>query len=328
MVASQTIGPLETASYHIPVLRDEVVAALLGGPPGPLVDGTLGGGGHLAALDEATGGTRTLIGIDRDPDAHARSAARFAGRDNVVLVHGNFGDLPAALDRAGIEGQSVAGILLDLGVSSWQLDHGPRGFAFRFADAELDMRMDATDDETPTAAAMLRSLDVAALTKVLRDFGEVKNAHAVAGRIKEAVAQDRMTTTGDLVMAVGGYKRPGKAHPATTVFQAIRIAVNGELDALDAALKDAPSVLAPNGRLAVIAYHSLEDRRVKQAFALGEQGPPRPGHLPPPSSWKQTWKRLTRKPLTASADELKVNPRSRSAKLRVACRYAGTRRTA
>lgn len=308
-------------SYHVPVMAQEVVAALVDTPDGPIIDGTAGGGGHIAALDDATGGARVLIGIDRDPDAQARCAERFAGRDHIVMVHGNFGDLEAALDRAGYsEPHSVAGILLDLGVSSWQLDHGPRGFAFRFEDAELDMRMDASDDTTPTARQLLEDLTADELAQILREFGEVKNAFGIAKRIKQAASEGRMTTTGDLVAAVGGRRKPGKAHPATTVFQALRIAVNRELDALDAALEAAPRVLKPGGRLAVIAYHSLEDRRVKRAFQLGEQGPPRPGHLPPPSDWAPTWRRVTRKPTTASDAEIAANPRARSARLRVAAR--------
>ena len=308
-----------TVRYHVPVMVDEVVEALLEGPEGPLVDGTAGGGGHIAALDEAARGQRPLIGVDRDPDALARCSQRFSKRPHVVVVRGNFGDLPRALAKGGFEEpNSIAGILLDLGVSSWQLDHGPRGFAFRFEDAPLDMRMDATDDGTRTARQLLEELTEDALCDVLRGYGEVKHARAVAKRIKQAVSAGQMTTTGDLVAAVGGRRVKGRAHPATTVFQALRIAVNRELEALDAALSIAPRLLKPGGRLAVIAYHSLEDRRVKRTFKLGEAGPPRPGHLPPPSDWTQTWRRVTRKALVPSAKEIALNPRARSAKMRVA----------
>jgi 16S rRNA (cytosine1402-N4)-methyltransferase len=317
------------APYHVPVLASAVVTALTQTPPGPLVDGTLGGGGHLAALADARGDGRRLIGVDRDPEALVEAGRRLAGAAAVTLVHGNFGDLRAALAAAGIEGDhQVAGILLDLGVSSHQLDEPGRGFAIKHPDAPLDMRMDATSGGQ-TARELIDALDPGELAALLRELGEVSESGRVARAIKEAADAGDLETTGDLARVVEGAvrQRPGRrgVHPATTVFQALRIAVNGELDALAAALAQAPALLMAGGRLAVIAYHSLEDRRVKQAFRQGEQGPERPGRLPPPSDWQATWKVVTRKPISAGEAEVAANPRARSARLRIAERAPLTR---
>lgn len=315
--------------YHVPVLADPVVAYLSATPVGPIVDGTLGGGGHSELLLRDP--LRKVIGIDRDPDALAHARARL---DNArfVALHGDFGDLPAALRGAGlpVEG-SLAGLLLDLGVSSWQLDQPGRGFGLKHEDGPLDMRMDATAADRMTAADMIGSLDVGGLARILRQFGEVPSAGRIAGAIKDAEREGRLNTTGDLARVVASVQKPVRSrrgaggrttHPATTVFQALRVAVNDELGALDRALAEAPALLMPGGRLAVIAYHSLEDRRVKHAFRLGERGPSRPGHLPPPSGWTQVWNVLTSKPVGADDAEVERNPRSRSARLRVAERVA------
>lgn len=318
-------------NYHIPVMAEAVVSFLADAPTGVLVDGTLGGGGHLMALAEATPADRQLIGVDQDPDALAAAGARFASRPELAarvrLLHGNFGDLPELLKSAGVvPATPVAGVLLDLGVSSHQLDEAARGFGFKHADAPLDMRMDPSDETRPTALDLVAQLDVDDLTRIIRDHGEIKHGQArrIARSMREALEEGRLETTRDLadvVEAVTGPRRGKGTHPATTVFQALRIAVNGELDALDQALADAPELLTDGGRFAVMSYHSLEDRRVKQAFRLGEQGPPRPGHLPPPSGWHQTWRSLTRKPVRASDEEIAANPRARSAMFRVAERW-------
>ncbi len=308
--------------YHVPVMVDAVVRLMLGAPPGALVDGTLGGGGHCAALAEAiaaSGQERTLIGIDRDPDALASARARLSELGaSFSALHGNFREL-----RQLLAGQKVAAILLDLGVSSWQLDAPHRGFAIKHPDAPLDMRMDTS--RGLSASELIESLDVPALARVLRDFGEVKDAHRIADRIKAASSAGQLTTTGALARLVEREVSGRKlaVHPATLVFQALRIAVNDELGALDQALAAAPEVLVPAGRLLVMSYHSLEDRRVKQTFNIGERGPERPARLPPPSDWRPTWKVLTRQPLTADESEIALNPRARSARLRAAAYVGG-----
>ena len=314
--------------YHIPVMAEAVVALLAAAPAGAIVDGTLGGAGHSAALVEAT--DRLVIGVDQDPDALQEASERMstpAKEGRFQTLHGNFRDLPRLLAETDLpREQGLAGILLDLGVSSHQLDEASRGFAFRFPDAPLDMRMNPTE-ETPTAGDLLETLDANALMRILREYGEVPRPDRVARAIKQAVEDDAMHTTGDLARVVEKNvppKRGGGVHPATTVFQALRIAVNRELDALDEALEAAERLLMPGGRLAVIAYHSLEDRRVKQRFRRGEQGPARPGHLPPPSDWVQTWQVVTSKALKASPEEIAENPRARSARLRVAARPMST----
>ena len=321
--------------YHVPVMASAVVRLMLGAPAGPLVDGTLGGGGHAAALVEAmreVGEEREVIGIDQDPEALAAATARFATLSHARFraVHGNFRHV------ARLVPEKAAAILLDLGVSSWQLDAAHRGFAIKHPDSPLDMRMDPT--RGVPAGELIASLDVPGLARVLRDFGEVKDAHRLADRIKEAQASGKLGTTGELARLVEreasgrgqpASRRPSTSgrrltvHPATLVFQALRIAVNDELGALDQVLAEAPEALLPGGRLLVMSYHSLEDRRVKHAFLEGENGPPRPAKLPPPSDWRPTWKVLTRQALTADDDEIAANPRARSARLRAAMYVGG-----
>ncbi|PIE17428.1 MAG: 16S rRNA (cytosine(1402)-N(4))-methyltransferase [Proteobacteria bacterium] len=306
------------ASYHVPVLADACVDLLAGAPAGAIVDGTAGGGGHLALMRDRFGGDRPLIGVDKDPDALAATGARLGAA--VTLLRGDFRDLRALLAAHLGGGARVAGILLDLGVSSWQLDTAARGFAIKHPEAPLDMRMDP-DSGAPTARELIATLDEGELTRILRDLGEVPRARLMARRLREAVAAGGVATTGDLARLVAGAqtRNPTKrVHPATQVFQALRIAVNDELGALEQILADAPDLLAPGGRLVVIAYHSLEDRRVKRAFRRGERGPDRPGHLPPPSAWRPTWRTLTRKPIVADQAEVARNPRARSAKVRAA----------
>jgi 16S rRNA (cytosine1402-N4)-methyltransferase len=305
-------------------MAEAVVALLSAAPAGAIVDGTLGGGGHSAALVEGT--DRLVIGVDQDPEALVEASERLAipaEQGRFQTIHGNFRDLPRLLAEADLsDEQGPAAILLDLGVSSHQLDEASRGFAFRFPDAPLDMRMNPSE-ATVTAGSLLETLDATELMRLLREYGEVPRPDRVARAIKQAVDDGAMETTGDLARvvekAIPG-RRGGSVHPATTVFQALRIAVNGELDALDEVLEAAETLLKPGGRLAVISYHSLEDRRVKQRFRRGEQGPPRPGHLPPPSDWNQTWEVVTSKARKASSEEIADNPRARSARLRVAAR--------
>lgn len=307
-------------------MADEAVALLVAAPAGPIVDATVGGGGHLCALLDACDGSRDLVAVDRDPDAldavRERLDTRARDTARVSLRQGNFGELPALVDDTHRE-HGVAAILADLGVSSWQLDTPQRGFAIQHPDAELDMRMDSASDG-PTAADLIGSWDESELRRVLSRFGEVPQAGRVARLIKDRHAQGRLETTGDLAQAVvdvtDGRRARRKAHPATTVFQALRIAVNDELDALDRLLDAAPDLLMEAGRLVIISYHSLEDRRVKHAFRRGANGPERPGHLPPPTEWSPTWEVLTSRPTTATDDEVTANPRARSARLRAARR--------
>jgi len=311
------------STYHVPVLADACVDLLADTPPGVLVDGTLGGGGHTALLRDRLGATHTFCGVDRDPDALSAAAARF-GDDAVTLLHGNFGALRDLLVGAFGRGARVSGILLDLGVSSWQLDAPGRGFAIKHPEAPLDMRMNQGDDDAPTALELVETLEVDALARVLGAYGEVKNARTVARRLKEAVADGRLATSGDLAREVAAVQRQprghraARIHPATQVFQALRIAVNEELEALDQALEAAPELLVDGGRLVVISYHSLEDRRVKHSLRLGERGPTLPHGMPLPANWAPSWRVLTKKPVEATPEEIAANPRARSAKLRAA----------
>jgi len=313
------------APYHVPVLVEAVVDLMKGTPPGPLVDGTLGGGGHAVALADALGDGWPIVGVDRDPDALAAAGERLGGRSR-ALVRGDFRHLRGLLAEVLGPAPRVSGILLDLGVSSWQLDTEARGFAIKHPDGPLDMRMDPTDEATPTARDLLEGAPESELAALLRDLGEVKQPRLVARRLKAAVAEGRLVTTGDLAREVEAVQKPtrGRAiHPATQVFQALRVAVNDELGALEQVLADAPDLLVAGGRMVVIAYHSLEDRRVKQAFRLGERGPERPRGLPHPSGWRPTWRTLTRRPISATEAEVAANPRARSARLRAAERVTG-----
>ncbi len=292
-----------SAFEHRTVMRDEVIERLDVGA-GTYVDATLGGGGHTEALLSAHPGAR-VIGVDRDPRALAAAAARLAPFGaRFTQVHGAFGELPDHLAALGVA--SVDGVVADLGVSSPQLDDPARGMSFR-AEGPLDMRMDPTRGET--AAELIGRLDDDALADVLFHYGEERRSRRIARCIKRAEADGQMTTTTELRRAViraVGPARVGGVDPATRTFQAIRIAVNRELDELESLLRVASQLVAPGGALAVISFHSLEDRLVKRAL-----------------SDKETWTPVTKKPLVASDAEQRDNPRSRSAKLRVARRSQG-----
>lgn len=307
---------------HVPVLLEETVSRLVTAPGGWYVDGTAGAGGHAAAILAAAGLDARLLALDRDAEALelARAAlAPFGAR--AVLEQANFSELAAAAARHGLRG--VQGILLDLGVSSLQLDRAERGFSF-LRDGPLDMRMDALQERT--AAQLLRDLPEAELADVLRRYGEEPRARRIAQAVAAARAQGRLPeTTAQLAELVSRAKggRRGHAHPATQTFQALRIAVNGELDALAQALPAALDLLAPGGRLAVISFHSLEDRMVKQFMAAHE------GRMESLAKGGARWcgrlpraRRVTRKAVIPSEAELERNPRARSAKLRVLERMA------
>jgi len=310
---------------HRSVLLDEVLAHLEPHPGGRYVDGTLGGAGHSRAILERSAPDGRLIGIDRDPDALAAARAELAGfGDRVVTVHGCFGDIETILGGLGVA--QVDGILLDLGVSSPQLDRPERGFSFTRA-GPLDMRMDPT--RGPTALDLLRDLPVEDLAEILRDFGEERYARKIARLIKEAVRADRLGTTLDLAQLCAGAipmaeQRKSRIHPATRTFQALRIAVNRELDELDRFLAVFPSLLAPGGRCVVISFHSLEDRLVKQRFrdlAWTSSLPPRFA-AEAGERVEAVCVPVTRKAVFAADAETEANPRARSARLRACERTA------
>ncbi|WP_322815385.1 16S rRNA (cytosine(1402)-N(4))-methyltransferase RsmH [Chloroflexus sp.] len=293
---------------HTPVLLTEVLTMLAPRPAGRYLDATVGGGGHaLAVLQAAQPGGR-LLGIDADPAALAATAARLQAAgltEQAVLCHGSFADLATLAATAGFS--AFDGILFDLGVSSYQLDTPERGFSFA-ADGPLDMRLDPT--QGLTAADMVNRLSECELADIIFLYGEEHAARRIARAIVEHRRTQPFQRTAELaevvVRAVGG--RHGRIHPATRTFQALRIAVNQELDRLRAALPQAVDLLAPGGRLAVISFHSLEDRIVKQ-FLRAEAS----GETPRLTI-------VTKKPIVPTAAEVANNPRARSAKLRVAAR--------
>jgi 16S rRNA (cytosine1402-N4)-methyltransferase len=302
---------------HRPVLLEEVVALLRPVPGKTFFDLTLGGGGHSAALLEAGA---AVTGLDRDPAALAAAGARLAGFGaRFRAIEGNFARFPELLGRAGAG--PADGILLDLGVSSPQLDDAERGFSF-MRDGPLDMRMGR--DVEVTAADLVNGYGEAELAGIFKEFGEEPRARLAARAIVARRARGPLASTGELAECLErALGRRGPTHPGTRVFQALRIAVNGELTALTAALAAAAGWLAPGGRLAVITFHSLEDRIVKQFMRAGCQAaldrPEWPAPRPNPE-WVFT--DLTRRALAPAAAELAANPRARSAKLRAVERRA------
>ena len=304
---------------HIPVLKTEVLQVLTfpDDRPARLVDGTLGGGGHSAALLERYPGLE-LLGIDRDEAALEAAAERLAfARDRVTLVRGNYSELDSLARRRGWD--EVDGVLLDIGVSSPQLDQPDRGFSWRF-DGPLDMRMDRRG--SLTAARLLNQASEAQLAEIFREYGELKSARRLAAAIAARRNERPFAVTGDLVVLcdeVLGRSRPGRLPLPTLVFQALRIAVNDELNELDRGLRAALELLAPGGVLAVISFHSLEDRRVKEFIRAEGRGCICPPELPVcRCGHRARLEPLTRRALTAGEAELNVNRRAASAKLRAA----------
>ena len=293
---------MEREGAHLPVLADEVTFLLRPRHGGWVVDGTIGMGGHAERLLEAGGADTRLLGIDQDPEALARTRERLGRFGNrVTLRHGSFRDLSSHAREAGV-GPAVA-ILLDLGLSSYQLEDSGRGFSFQ-RDEPLDMRFDPSQGHT--AAELLAEAAEAELARILFEYGEERHARRIARRIVERRRRAPLRTTAELVDAVkAGVPRAAwshRTHVATRTFQALRMAVNDELGALRQALQDAPELLDVNGRLGVIAFHSGEDRVVKQAFrTLGSRG----------------FTPLEPAPVVPSDDETRENPRARSARLRV-----------
>jgi 16S rRNA (cytosine1402-N4)-methyltransferase len=286
---------------HIPVLVDEVVAHLNPVAGGVYADVTLGGGGHSRAILDRSAPDGRLIGTDRDPAAlqAAREALCEFG-DRVTLRKARIRDIRDVLDELEIE--HVDGVVADLGVSSAQLDRGERGFSLT-REGPIDMRMDPTEGET--ALEFIARIGVDDLANVIYQFGEERRSRRIARAVKRAYEEGELATTSDLVRAVHRVTGPkrGRIDPATRTFQALRIAVNDELSDLEGFLRVLPSVLRAGGVVAVISFHSLEDRMVKHAFRDGDALDP-----------------LNKKPVVASEEERQQNPRSRSAKLRAARR--------
>ncbi len=312
--------PAGESAGHIPVLRREVLEGLNVRAGGWYLDATVGGGGHAAAILEATVPDGRLLGLDRDPEAAARAAARLRPfGERAQIVHASYDRLNEVLRDAGIP--SLDGVLFDLGFSSWQVDDPERGFAFR-ADGPLDMRFDPQSGG-PTAGDLVNGLTEAELTDLLRRYGEEPHSRRIAHAI---VAARPIRSTGhlaDVIMATVGRSRKDRLHPATRTFQALRIAVNRELETLAQALPQAVAALHPGGRLAVITFHSLEDRLVKQFLKQEERGCICPPEAPVCTCGRMpTLKILTRKPVVPDAEEIAANPRSRSAKLRVAVKQS------
>ena len=309
-----------TAPTHRPVMVDRVTELLRPRPGGTYVDATLGLGGHAERLLEAGG---RVVGLDRDPQALALARERLAwAGERLVTRKASFADLRAVAEELGLA--AVDGVLYDLGVSSLQLDEPERGFSYRY-DAPLDMRMDPT--QGPSAADVLATYPTAELARILRDYGEERFAKRIARFIGEARRRAPIRTTGQLVevvtAAIPAAARRRGPHPARRTFQALRIEVNRELEALRASLPQAIDLLTPGGRLVVLSYHSLEDRIVKQALAEAAARDPRSSHhvLPEPLPSPRGRPRvvvLTRRPERPGSDEIAANPRAESAKLRAA----------
>lgn len=284
---------------HVPVMSAEVVHWLQPRPGGVFVDGTLGGGGHTRALAEQVGASGRVIALDRDPAAVAAAESNLAGLP-VELVETNFSDIPEVLEQ--LEVAAVDGVLLDLGLSSDQLADPQRGFSFSM-DGPLDLRFDPTTGEP--AARLVNRMSVEHLASLIYRYGEERHSRRIARAIERRRRERPIESAAELAELVRRCvptSRTGqRIDPATRTFQALRIAVNDELKWIDVTLRRIPDCLRPGGRLAVISFHSLEDRRAKNAFRDD-----------------QRWQALTKKPLRPAPEEVDANPRARSAKLRVA----------
>ena len=304
--------------HHIPVLFDEVMEWMQPRADGVYADGTLGGGGHSEGILRLSGGTATLYGIDRDEDAIRAAGERLKGYPGFHAIHGNFHDAKALLAAAGAP--PLTGALLDLGVSSHQLDEGERGFSYH-EDAPLDMRMDQSTGLT--AAEYLAQVTPEEFRRILTDYGEEKWAARIAQIFAEKRAQKSIETTADLVAVVDAaipkaVRRKDDGHPARRTFQAVRIAVNDELAPLEKALRDFVELLAPGGRLLVITFHSLEDRIVKNTFRAMQHPCTCPPKAPICTCGKvPLGKVLGGGGVKPSHQEVQENVRARSAKLRI-----------
>lgn len=298
--------------YHRSVLLDEVVHWMAPEPGKILVDGTLGGGGHSEAFLKAGA---CVIGLDQDPEALAFAQKRLEDfGERFTAVRANFSEINSVLEQFGMD--AIDGVLLDLGVSSWQLDAASRGFSF-MRNGPLDMRMNP--GAGMTAADLVNNSTAEELETIFREFGEEPAARRIAGHIVRERLKGAIRTTGELAQLIEAVQpRRGKTHPATRVFQALRIAVNRELEVLEKALESFAARLRSGGRFGIITFHSLEDRIVKRFFKeRSVEWLDRPEWPEPRRNPDCIFKLLTNKPVVASEEELKNNPRSRSAKLRV-----------
>jgi 16S rRNA (cytosine1402-N4)-methyltransferase len=305
---------------HRPVLLDEVLDALQVKQDGLYVDGTFGRGGHAAAVLERLGTQGRLLAFDKDPYALNYAADRFGNEPRLIMRGGSFGNLQSVVTELGWQGK-VEGILLDLGVSSPQLDDAGRGFSF-LNDGPLDMRMDPRSGVS--AADWLADADAEQIADVLWRYGEERHSRRIARAVVAARAAAPIRSTRQLaeLIAAAVPGREGRKHPATRSFQAIRIFINRELQDLEAVLPQAVDVLAAGGRLAVISFHSLEDRLVKRFIRDQQRGPQLPPDLPVIPRAFAPRLRAVGKPVRASEQEVRSNPRARSAVLRVAERVA------
>ena len=306
-------------SSHVPVMLSEVIGLLSPRDGGRYLDGTFGGGGYAEAILAAA--PCTLWAIDRDPDAIARGASLAARYPGLHLIHGQFGDMLALLAQRGVA--ALDGVVLDLGVSSFQLDQAERGFSFR-ADGPLDMRMDRSGQ---TAAELVNTLTERDLADTLFQLGEERASRRIARAIVAAREDAPITSTARLAEIIRGVLPPDRSgiDPATRSFQALRIRVNDELGEIERGLAQASELLAPGGRLIVVSFHSLEDRLVKRFMSDAAGRSPTPSrHDPRGLTARQTprFRLLTARPLRPDADEVSANPRSRSARLRALERLA------
>ncbi|MDT8438239.1 MAG: 16S rRNA (cytosine(1402)-N(4))-methyltransferase RsmH [Wenzhouxiangellaceae bacterium] len=308
---------------HVPVLQEAAVDALNVRENGCYVDATFGRGGHARAILDRLGPDGRLLAMDADPEAVAFGRERFGDWPQFRLLHCNFRELAAVLESEGLTGR-VDGILMDLGVSSPQLDDPARGFSFQ-RSGPLDMRLNPETGQP--ASVWLEAVAEQELARVLREFGEERFARRIARAIVIARMRAPLRTTAELAAVIEAAvpvaaARSARIHPATRSFQAIRIAINGELEGLELALAQAVEVLAPGGRLVVISFHSLEDRLVKQAIRAASEPPPASRRRPQAETFVPRLRRVGR-PITPGPAECAANPRARSARMRVAERPGG-----
>lgn len=303
---------------HKPVMLNEVIDSLKIRPEGTYVDGTLGGAGHSSQIARRLSGEGRLFGFDQDAAAIEAAAKRLEPyKDRVSIIRSNYSEMRERLSELGV--RSADGILLDLGVSSYQLDDAQRGFSYR-ADAPLDMRMDQR--QKLSAREVVNGYSIGELTRVIREYGEERFARNIAKHITAEREKKPIETTGELISiikaAIPAKAREGGGHPAKRTFQAIRIEVNRELDVLSDSLDGMIDLLADGGRICVITFHSLEDRIVKEAFRRNENPCTCPPEFPVCVCGKKSKGHvITRKPIIPSVEETEENPRSKSAKLRV-----------